>query len=171
MPRRVKTEQLFAAVKACMDSRGRIIPERVVSKARDPKSPLHHQFDWNDARCANTKRLEVAAELIRRFKYTVVYNDIKLACPVYIHDPDSNESAYVETVVVAKDNAKARHTLEDELARIKGALHRAMVLADVFQLSTTFQQMLDIAMDAERVLHRGRSDAEAKGKRRRLKAA
>ncbi len=44
---------------------GRILPEDVVEAARDKKSPLHNQFDWNDTLAAKKWRIEQARELLR----------------------------------------------------------------------------------------------------------
>jgi hypothetical protein len=148
----------LAAMKACEDRYGRLAPGNVVTEARDPQHHLHKDFDWDDASCAHTKRLEVAAALIRRYRFEVVYNDVKLAAPIYIHDPGSSESQYVHTVRIAKNHTKARRALEDELARIRGAIRRAMALSAVFGLVSTFQRMLDTAEEAERALFRTSGD-------------
>ncbi len=45
--------------------RGTITPERVVEAARDPKSPLHSRFCWDDTEAAHQWRLQQARQLIR----------------------------------------------------------------------------------------------------------
>jgi hypothetical protein len=161
-----KRADLFAAsIRAC-EVRGKLVPARIVTAASDPKNYLHDRFDWNDKSCAHTQRLTVAADLIRKYRFTIVYDDIKLAAPVYIHDPGSVESSYVQTVKIAKSHTKARRALEDELARIRAALHRAMTLSAVFGLVSTFQRMLDTAEDAERVLFRTSGGDDDRRKRK-----
>jgi hypothetical protein len=45
--------------------RGTITPERVVEAARDPKSPLHSRFTWENDEAAHQWRLQQARQLIR----------------------------------------------------------------------------------------------------------
>ena len=54
---------------------GILLPEKVVEAARDKKSPLHAEFEWNDAKAANTSRLEQARALIRAYK--IVHLEMK----------------------------------------------------------------------------------------------
>jgi hypothetical protein len=158
----------LAAMKNCEDRYGRLAPKNLVTEARDPQHHCHKDFDWDDASCAHTKRLEVAAALIRRYHFEIVYNDVKLTAPIYIHDPGSSEANYVHTIKVAKNHTKARRALEDELARIRGAVRRALALSAAFGLVATFQRMLDTAEEAERVLFAGGRDdgRKRKGERR-----
>ena len=44
---------------------GLLLPEEVVKAARDPSSPLHNNFDWDDTEAAEKWRLEQARQLIR----------------------------------------------------------------------------------------------------------
>ena len=45
---------------------GRVTPEIVVEAARDPASPLHSAFTWDDAQAAHEHRLAQARVLLRR---------------------------------------------------------------------------------------------------------
>ncbi len=45
--------------------RGTITPERVVQAAKDPKSPLHSRFTWDNTEAAHQWRLQQARQLIR----------------------------------------------------------------------------------------------------------
>lgn len=44
---------------------GRLTPVAVVDSARDPSHPLHVHFEWDDAKAAESFRLEQAREIIR----------------------------------------------------------------------------------------------------------
>jgi hypothetical protein len=48
-----------------LKKRGVISPEKVVQAARDPKSPLHSRFTWDDTDAAHQYRLVQARNLIR----------------------------------------------------------------------------------------------------------
>lgn len=45
-------------------NRGQLRPRAVVDAARDPKNPLHDQFEWSDTKAAEQYRLWQARELI-----------------------------------------------------------------------------------------------------------
>ena len=45
--------------------RGQLSEEIVVEEASDPKHPLHHRFEWNDAVAGHKYRLEQAGRLLR----------------------------------------------------------------------------------------------------------
>lgn len=53
--------------------KGILNPKDVVDEARNPKSPLHSCFEWNDSKAAERYRLEQARELI--MKVTVIRPD------------------------------------------------------------------------------------------------
>lgn len=46
-------------------SGGHLVPNAVVKAAKDPKSPLHHHFEWKDTIAAEKYRLDQARALIR----------------------------------------------------------------------------------------------------------
>ena len=45
---------------------GVIVPEAVVAAARDPGSPLHEHFTWDDSKAAESWRIVEARKLIAR---------------------------------------------------------------------------------------------------------
>lgn len=46
---------------------GLVTPGAVVERARDPESPLHDRFTWDDSEAAERWRLEEARQLLRVF--------------------------------------------------------------------------------------------------------
>lgn len=50
------------------DQHGSLTPEMVVDEARDPDSPLHDRFEWDDVVAAEKWRREQAHELIQSVK-------------------------------------------------------------------------------------------------------
>lgn len=51
--------------------KGGLTPAAVVQDARSDRSPLHHEFEWDDRRAAAMQRLSRAGELIRYIAVTV----------------------------------------------------------------------------------------------------
>lgn len=54
---------------------GRIGPAVLLDDARDPSSPFHEYFEWDDDEAAERYRLAQASQLIRRWKGSVVRID------------------------------------------------------------------------------------------------
>ena len=54
-----------ALAKLAEAENGRLTPSAVVEAARDAKSPLNRHFEWDDAKAAQSYRLDQAREIIR----------------------------------------------------------------------------------------------------------
>ena len=55
--------EALAEIAAAVD--GHLTPHATVKAARDPNSPLHRHFEWDDAAAAEAYRLDQAREIIR----------------------------------------------------------------------------------------------------------
>jgi len=146
-----KMELKKRAIAACKNSKGKLTPDAVIEAAKDPTSVLHGEFEWDVNKAAYQSWTDTARRLIREVQLVVEYQDVRVVAPFYITDHGSKESSYVETTKVAKKHAFAKQALGDELARIKGAVHRAMSMAVVFGLVSNFEKMLDLAIETERL--------------------
>lgn len=60
---------------AALEAKGRLTPDAVLKDAKNPKSVLHAQFEWNDAKAAERWRLEQAGHLIRSVTVVVEQRD------------------------------------------------------------------------------------------------
>lgn len=136
-------EEKRKAIEACRDKHGRILPKLVVAAARNPRSPLHREFEWDDKKAAEIHRLDRAQALIREVKVSFTVDDVKFAAPYFVSDPSSRESAYVPTTAAAKDEELSEVILMDELRRIESAVIRARSIAAAFDLQSHFDRMLD----------------------------
>jgi hypothetical protein len=145
-----KIELRKKAIEGCQDSKGRVTPDAVIEAAKDPKSILHGEFEWNVDKAAYKSWTETARRLIREVRLIVEYQDVRVVAPYYIADPGTDESSYIQTSKIANKHASAQRALADELARIKGAIQRATAMAAVFGLTSNFERMLDLAIETER---------------------
>jgi hypothetical protein len=59
-------------LKTIYEKNGHLTPEIVVNTAKNPKSPLHSYFEWNDSKAADAWRIEQASHLIRHVKIKMV---------------------------------------------------------------------------------------------------
>lgn len=145
MSRKTKDRLKFLkkAIEATADGEGRITPDGIVAAAKNPKNPLHGEFDWNDATAAHQHRLAVARHLIRTIEY--VGTDVKgrpVTAIAYVHEPSAKEQSYVPLTKAQKDKALARSILTDELARCEAAIRRAREIADVLRLRDELDDLL-----------------------------
>ena len=101
-------------------SGGLLLPETVVDSARDPKSPLHKHFDWDNTIAAEKWRLEQAGKLLR---ITVEYIDIKgseVPQRVFVSLSDDQKSGggYRATIDVLSDAKLRKQLLSDAMRDI-----------------------------------------------------
>lgn len=115
---------------------GRITPAAVVAHARDPASPLHHLFEWDDRVAAEQHRLEQARTLLRSCQVVVERRDVTLRVPRFVRDTEAERDAqgYVETAVLRTHQDAARDALVAEFSRVGSGLARARALAAYFDM-------------------------------------
>jgi hypothetical protein len=122
---------------------GRLTPEAVVEDARDSRSPLHSQFEWDDAKAAHHHRLDRARELIRsvRVDRSVTARNVAVR---YVRDPSatSKEQGYRDVVSLRDEKDAAREVVEAEVRRIVAAIERAMGIAEVLGLTDELERLL-----------------------------
>ena len=80
------------------EQHGELTPEDVVKDARNPNSPLHSHFEWDDTRAAEQHRLNQARNLIRSV-VAIYTSDKKPAQRVraFVHVPEKGAPHYRST--------------------------------------------------------------------------
>lgn len=133
-------------IDAIMRRFGRVTPEAVREAARDPASPLHDEFTWDDGEAAEAYRLEQARGLIRKIRITVQVEERIVRAVGYIRDPgaEARESGYLRITSITPGSETARDVVVAELARVASALTRARGVADVLDLSGEIDMLLDM---------------------------
>lgn len=104
---------------------GLLRPADVVAAARDPKSPLHSHFEWDDGAAAEAYRLWQARQLIRAV-VTIMPNQRGDLVQVraYVSLPsDRGGGGYRATVDVVDDE----RSLEEALAMLRADVERLRV--------------------------------------------
>ncbi len=124
---------------AVLEVDGRLTPERVLTDAKRPDSPLHKHFQWDNEKAAEQHRLDQARTLIRTVKINLVINEVRIKAPFYIPDPSNSgrEQGYSTVERLREDVVAARQALIAECERASAILRRARLVA------------LAIGMDAE----------------------
>jgi hypothetical protein len=123
--RKLSKEQIAEVEKVLAENKGQLPTEVLVAAATKKRSPLHELFQWDDAACGITHRIEQARDIIASVRYEVTIRQRLLRVPVYVESVRKVEpSSYSRTQDVATDRAEARETALRELQRAIGILER-----------------------------------------------
>ena len=99
-----------------------LTPEAVVEAARDPRSPLHDQFQWDDEAAGEAYRLQQARALIKRVRVDVVRADqTVIHAPVFVRSPDGGQG-YALTQSVAVSAPDRRQVVLMALSQVRTIL-------------------------------------------------
>lgn len=103
---------------------GSVTAKNVLADARDPSSPLHGYFEWDDRKAANAARLDRARYLIRSVRI-VVQSDgqkepVKVRAFVHVAEPvrGTPEPGYVGTVKALTDVEHRREVVGRALTEL-----------------------------------------------------
>lgn len=126
-------------------NKGTLTPKAVVEDARDPDSPLHEHFDWDDTSAAERYREEQARGLIRQVKVVIEVDEVVMRVPAYVHDPDlePGEAGYVTTAKLRTKEEKARVVMALEIKRVRSALARAQEVSAALGLEGEVRELED----------------------------
>jgi len=126
-----------------LEQRGRLSPADVVETARDPASPLHHCFDWDDSTAAESWRLEQARRLIRSVRVVVIHEDVQVRLPRYVRDTscEQKEQGYVTCEQLQREPENAKKLLAYEFERASAHVKRAVEIAKGLDLSDEARQI------------------------------
>jgi hypothetical protein len=115
-----------------LEQRGRLTPRDLVEAARDPESPLHAVFEWDDDKAADDWRIEQARRLIRSIKVMVDEETVTIALPRYVRDTskESDEQGYVTLEQIRREPANAAALLRYEFGRAATHCRRALSIAE-----------------------------------------
>jgi hypothetical protein len=127
--------------------------EDVVQAARDPASPLHDRFEWDDEKAAEQHRLAQARTLIRTVTIEIKSSTISLSVPAYVSTPGAR-SGYSLLTQIRGDDAAARQALLTEIERAQAAIRRAQAVAAGLGLDAPVADLLT-GLDALRALANG----------------
>lgn len=147
-------EQVASELRALEKANGALLPADVVEAARDPDSPLHSHFTWDDSEAAAKQRLHEARSLIRKVQVEVTYRDLPITVCRYVRDPEAEakQAGYRNIAAIKSDEELARAVLVDEMKRVANAVSRAKRLASVLGVESDIDAIGTLAQSiTERV--------------------
>ncbi len=128
---------------------GELTADQVLTDARNPKSPLHDDFEWDDTAAAEQYRLAQARYILRSI--VVVYDEApEVPTRAFILVDSGSGEAYQSTCVALSDADMRLQVLEKakkEMAAFRRRYSELRELAEVFS-----------AIDAALAAWRGGSD-------------
>jgi hypothetical protein len=113
---------------------GAVTPRNIVDDARDPKSPLHRFFEWDNTAAAEAYRLSQAGDLMRRVQVYVTHEGVKQPARVYVSIVRNDIRQYEETTK-AMTNPVSRQALLDQMKRDVESVIRRYKLFTYFSKS------------------------------------
>lgn len=140
-----KVQAVRARLARLLAADGVLTPRAVVKDAKNPKSPLHSEFEWDDSAAAERYRLAQARDLIARVHVHVETRTRHVRVPEYVRNPDADarEQGYVPVATLKTDRAKALDVLRNEAERTAALLQRTRDLAVALDLEGELDPILE----------------------------
>lgn len=110
------TDAAQNTILAIVEQRGKITPKEVVDEARDPNSPLHDYFTWDDGVAAERYRQLEAIRLIK--SYTIEFEEAKVEVKAFVSLPSDRVSGGgYRSIAAVMSNDSMRKELENQALR------------------------------------------------------
>ena len=124
---------------------GTLTPELVVEDAKRRDSPLHELFEWDTAKAALAHWHDVARQLIRNVRVTVVNEGRVLKAPYFVRDPalPHQQQGYTTVEKLRNEADLARDAVAEECTRAASAFRRAYQVAAAVGVEADVQQLLE----------------------------
>lgn len=141
------TEKVKSRLRELEQATGRLTPADVVADARDPASPLHGYFEWDDSVAGEKYREHQARALIRSVKVEIMVRDVPLSVVGYVRDPEaeSGEPGYRNVMRIRSEEDQARAVIVDEMKRVADAVKRARALAFLLGVDGDVERIAELA--------------------------
>lgn len=122
------TNDVVTALSRLYETAGYLTASAVVEAARDPSSPLHGEFEWDDSEAAVRYRLYQARTLIRRVRLLYVGGQSQTVHHVPIKCAEGNEGKYLVVSDLVKDEDAQARALDAASRYLDGAIRRLQEL-------------------------------------------
>lgn len=124
---------------------GKLTPDAIIEDAQDQESPLHEEFEWDDAKAAMEARRETARRLIRSVKVVIRTEKHSIAVPRYVRTPEAPErmQSYSEAASLRSDYDRAMAAFAYEVDRAEAAIRRAQNVSYALGLQDDVEWLMD----------------------------
>jgi len=128
---------------------GILTPEAVLEDARNPASPLHTLFEWDEQKAAYSHWLETARRIIRSVRVVVKTETATVQSVAYVRAPDlpGSQQGYRSVLALRSDKAQSREAIVQEFQRAGAVLRRARELAEALEMREDVEDVIDSVED------------------------
>jgi len=127
------------------DNGGVLLPESVVDAARDPDSPLHSAFTWDDDEAAQKWRIHQARNLILRVHIEVSDGKSQSitvrAWSNLTTERGDDDGGYRETIRVLKNSDQRAQLLADALAEMERFAEKYRALSELAEVFAAIRKV------------------------------
>lgn len=123
----------------------------VIEDARNSKSPLHDEFEWDLEKAAHRDWVNTANRLINGFKVNVAIDNTTLRVPAYVRTIDK-PLLFVPIDRAAGEREVAIAVLRREIDRVRAALGRAQAIAAGLGLEARIEELEQAATSLLRAI-------------------
>lgn len=151
--RSIKHDEHSLAELSRLSSENLLDAENVVLAAKDPESPLHDYFEWDDSKAAHTYRLVQARRIIRTVQFEVTHSHVTIRAPIYVRDarkPRDETAAYLDVRTMKEDKPAVVAQVHWELSQVLSLVHRTIGVMAAFDLDC--KPMVDVQKRIEGIL-------------------
>jgi hypothetical protein len=124
------------------DKDGIIQPAAVVEAAKDPESPLHDKFEWDDAEAGHQYRLEQARQLIVKTKINVTQPEPEMFNVKIRLSDGSERRGYVTRERAKADPDLSAQVIDDAIRAIRSYRNRLSAFAEAQSLVSKLDEIL-----------------------------
>jgi hypothetical protein len=122
-------------------------PEDLLTESRDPKSPTHRFFEWDNSKAAEAYRVDQARYLMR--SYTVVLERSETKQEVRGLQYVDSKGGYVPSAIVFSDGNMTHEVVERAKREAASWYHRHQQLRAVAELSGVFDAIESAIVKAD----------------------
>lgn len=130
---------------------GKLSKEMIVEIAKDPSSPLHKAFEWNDTKAAEEYRLQQAGYMIRSiavvFEHPDSEKELEVRAFVSVLQPNDEKATYTSIEVAMADDALRSQVFADALKELnawKKKYEYLKIFQRVFQAIEELNEVVEV---------------------------
>lgn len=112
-------EVIMTQMRKIRETHGLLTPSLVVEAAKDPESPLHRYFEWDDTAAANKYRLAQARQLIGRVRIDMGSSEKPEMVRVFASVVEDNQRSYKSVTEIRSSAELTQQVLEQASADIR----------------------------------------------------
>lgn len=149
------------AIKALEDAEGRVTAEGLVKAAKNPRHPMHKDFNWNDRIAGHLHRLETARKIIASVPIYFRTETKHIKSVAYVRDVSlpTDQQGYRSITRIVDEDDLANKTLEQEIERVKSLMDRAQEIAEALGLFEEYKTAMNSINALLNALHSKRAAA------------